>query len=124
MRGVEVLGREHAAPLDVTIAVEEVLDPIGELARGRPPRRVGRERGDARGVELGWDVGVGAVCGGAIRRKLRCVERRGERARAAWMQRLAGEDLEQDGAERVDVGGGADGVAARLLGGHVAGCAE
>jgi hypothetical protein len=96
--------REVATALEIAIAVEVALHRIGELAHGRDAlgRHVrGRRAHD--GVELGRQL----------------VGRR--RHRPARMQRLAGEDLEQHAAERVDVGARVEvGRAEVLLGRHVA----
>ena len=95
-----------AAQREVAIAVEVALDAFAELARGRD--RSSRSFAVAAthsASSSGGDVALGA----RVRRPRVDAGRARSRARAAArVQRLAGEDLEQDAAERVDVGAAVD----------------
>ena len=98
-------GAARTAPCaarDVAIAVEVLLDPLGDRARGRAELvRLGEHR-HAQRLELGRDVV------------------RGELDQARLPESLAREPLEQRRAERVDVRGRADHARiADLLGRHV-----
>jgi hypothetical protein len=106
-----VLG-ERPASLEIAIAVEVALDPLREHARARPVVGILGKRGGARRVQLGCDR-----AGFALRRRhARPRERDRERRGRPRVQRLAGQDLEQDRAERVDVARGPDRIALDLLG--------
>ena len=107
LRAREVRARELAAQREVAIAVEEALHAIAELARAS---RAAASRSiavacDAQRVELRRDVAIGR----AQRRPRVDAGERALHARvAARVERLAGEDLEQEAAERVDVGARVD----------------
>ena len=104
VRALELLVRERAAPREVAIAVEVAPGRASPSSRA-VGRALGssRERRDAQRVELGRRSSRSAarrVAGVAAA----VVSVLASAAVAARMQRLAGEDLEQDRAERVDVG--------------------
>ena len=104
-RGGRVLFGELATAAGVAIPVEVALDRDGDLAR-RGEALVAIEGGgaDADRVELRRDVALGCArarprVGAAL--ELRDEERADSRAR---MKRLEREDLEEDRAERINVG--------------------
>ena len=120
-RRAGVLNRQFAPSLEVPVAVEKGLQGLEELANApEPGGPVHGRRPDADRLELGRYV---AVRGSDGRTRLDAVQRRRERALEGRqrVERLEAEQLEQHGAERVDVGPGVDRLATGLLGSHVAG---